>query len=220
MAHALSRSPADKPTNDYRQDMYGLIHTIKANLLDPLNSSGISQIECDPITLECIAHNILEKINKQNINPVLREPYAKILPHLTIKDDPILFGDRIIIPRLKRDQILQRLHSSHQEKREDTETGSSNYFLVWSYSRYTQPHRSFPLRLCTLKLRTQHLKPFRRGTRIEKHTTLTCLTVTIPNCLWKTNESRLPAHNLSLAEDWQVRLNEHDKRIVKQHEYA
>ncbi|CAB4066329.1 unnamed protein product [Lepeophtheirus salmonis] len=33
-------------------------------------------------------------------------------------------------------------------------------------------------------------------------------------------QSRLPAHNLSLAEDWHERLNEHDRHIAKQHEYA
>ncbi|CAB4061945.1 unnamed protein product [Lepeophtheirus salmonis] len=50
-------------------------------------------------------------IDKQNINPVLK-PYAKILPHLTIDDDLIIFGDIIIIPGLKRDQILQLLQST------------------------------------------------------------------------------------------------------------
>ncbi|CAB4062552.1 unnamed protein product [Lepeophtheirus salmonis] len=32
--------------------------------------------------------------------------------------------------------------------------------------------------------------------------------------------SRLLAHNLSPAENWQERLNEHDRHIAKQHEYA
>ncbi|XP_071745466.1 uncharacterized protein [Lepeophtheirus salmonis] len=132
IADALSHSPVDKPTkgdDNFTRDMYGSIHTIKANLLDTFNNSINSQIECDPITLEGIARdpileeiaqaswndpifclltdNILEKIDKQNINPMLK-PSAKILPHLTIHDDFILFGDRIIIPRLKRDQILQQ----------------------------------------------------------------------------------------------------------------
>ncbi|CAB4062553.1 unnamed protein product [Lepeophtheirus salmonis] len=115
LADALSCSPVDKPTkveNDFTQDMFGSSHTIKVNHLDTLNNSDISQIECDPIILEGIARgpilevvaqasrnvpvfcllkdNILEKIDKQNINPV-QKPDTKILPHFTIDNDLILF---------------------------------------------------------------------------------------------------------------------------------
>ncbi|CAB4062959.1 unnamed protein product [Lepeophtheirus salmonis] len=73
--------------------------------------------KCHPPRGHCtrpdLGRHCPKKNDQQNINPVLK-PYAKNLPHLII-DSTILFGDRIIIPRLKRDKILPRLHSSHQE---------------------------------------------------------------------------------------------------------
>ncbi|XP_040578325.1 uncharacterized protein K02A2.6 [Lepeophtheirus salmonis] len=370
MADALSRSPVDKPTqgdDDFTQDMYGSIHTITANLLDTLNNSDISQIECDPITLESIARdpileeiaeasrndpifrllkdNILGKMDKHNINPVLK-PYSKILPHLTIDDDLILFGDRIIIPQLKRDQILQRLHSSHQgtektlkrarqtifwpgitadirniiEACEECQTRRSslpkeplksdpaprdvfqeiatdffevrgkhylaivdrysnfllvhkfssaptskslissllhhiatfgrplrifsdgglqftaaetqNFFARWGIAhRLSSPH--FPqsnglaesavksIKALLLKTGNTESEAFQEGLLELRNTPLRHGSLSPSQIVFgRPMRSRLPARNLSLAEDWQERLNEHDRHIAKQHEYA
>ncbi|CAB4065978.1 unnamed protein product [Lepeophtheirus salmonis] len=179
IADALSHTHVDKPTkrdNDFTRDMYRSIHTIKANLLDTFNNSINSQIECDPITLEGIAHNILEKIDQQNINPMLK-PSAKILPHLTIHDNFILFGDRIIIPRLKRDQILQR-----------------------DYAPVIKGHQ---LRLCSLKLGTLNLE----GLLELKNTPLQYGSLSQLQIFFgRPMTSRLPPHNLSLSEDCQELL--------------
>ncbi|CAB4064044.1 unnamed protein product [Lepeophtheirus salmonis] len=270
MADALSRSPVDKPPqgdHDFTLDMYGSIHTITANLLDTFNNSYISQIECNPITLESIAHNILGKMENHNINPVLKL-YSKILPHLTIDDDLILFGDKIFIPQLKRDQILQRLHSSHQgtentffwpgitadirniiEACEECQTRRSSltkeplksdpapidvfqeiatdFFevrgkhylaIVDRYSNFLLVHKfsSAPTSKSFISSLLHHIATFGRPNTPLRHGTLSPSQIVFGRPM----RSRLPAHNLSLAEDWQERLNKHDRHIAKQHEYA
>ncbi|CAB4057568.1 unnamed protein product [Lepeophtheirus salmonis] len=193
MADALSRSPVDKPTqgdDDFTQDMYGSIHTITANLLDTLNNSDISQIECDPITLESIARdpileeiaeasrndpifrllkdNILGKMDKHNINPSL---ISSLLHHIAT------FG-RLL--RIFSDGGLQF-----------TAAETHNFFARWGGA---------------LELRNT---PLRHGSLSPSQIVF-----------GRPMRSRLPARNLSLAEDWQERLNEHDRHIAKQHEYA
>ena len=52
-------------------------------------------------------------INHNEVDPIVR-PYCKVKDSLSVSNDLILYGQRLIIPKKLRQEVLKQLHSSHQ----------------------------------------------------------------------------------------------------------
>ena len=50
----------------------------------------------------------------KDLLPPSIQPYFNILGDLTIIDDVVCYGDRLVIPQSLRQQCLQALHAAHQ----------------------------------------------------------------------------------------------------------
>ena len=121
VADALSRSPVSKPGDgDFHADE------------DPTQASLYRRItaiddECrttDP-ALGLLSRDALEdddykalvgaaEGNETSLTHPAVAPFKKLLPHLSVCDNLVLYGARIIIPKASRKEILRRLHKPHQ----------------------------------------------------------------------------------------------------------
>ncbi|CAB4069090.1 unnamed protein product [Lepeophtheirus salmonis] len=145
MADTLSDSPVDQSTkgdNDFIHDMYGSINTIIANLLDTLNNSDISQIECDPITLEGITRD-----------PILEKNCSSI-------------SERSRLSPFKRQHFRKNHHPTIEMGLQYTAAETQNFFACWSIThRLSSPclHQSNGLAESTEGLLELRNTPLRHG---------------------------------------------------------
>lgn len=51
--------------------------------------------------------------NYNEVDPIIR-PYAKVKDSLSVDEELVVYGSRLVVPRKLRKDVLQRLHSSHQ----------------------------------------------------------------------------------------------------------
>ena len=125
---ALSRSPVEKGTKEDEvaekemEQHVQLIITANIGLITNHNSY------CQDILIERLQkqssidneYKLLKDTicngfptNHNEVNPIVR-PYCKIKDYLSVSDDLVLYGQRLIVPKKLRQEVLQQLHSSHQ----------------------------------------------------------------------------------------------------------
>ena len=127
---ALSRCPVDEATEEdeiAEQEIEQHIHSvvmcnIKAVFEDEDNDEfqdalleeihKISSVDPEYMSLKKTIINGFP-CNQNEIDPVLR-PYAKMKDLLCLDNGLIVCGQRLVIPRRLRKEVLQRLHSAHQ----------------------------------------------------------------------------------------------------------
>ena len=127
---ALSRAPVGKATEEdeiAERDLEDHIHAvITANIKAVFEDEGKEHFQ-DALLDEihkCSADDpeyvLLKNVitsgfpfNQSELEPILR-PYAKMKDFLCVDQDMIVCGQRLVIPRKLRGEVLKRLHSSHQ----------------------------------------------------------------------------------------------------------
>ena len=121
VADALSRSPVSKPGDG---DFHADEDPTQASLYRRISAIDEECRTSDP-ALELLSRDALEDDGyKELINAVEGNstslahpavaPYKKLLPYLSVCDDLVLYGARIVIPKASRREVLQRLHKPHQ----------------------------------------------------------------------------------------------------------
>lgn len=127
---ALSRSPVDEATEEdeiAEQEIEDHIHQVVTSnikavfedegkgefqdaLLEELHKS--SMVDPEYILLKKTILNGFPS-NHNEVDPSLR-PYAKMKDLLCVDNGMVVCGQRLVVPRKLRKEVLQRLHSSHQ----------------------------------------------------------------------------------------------------------
>ena len=125
---ALSRSPTERGTKEdeiaeqeLEEHMHAVVTANIALILDDGEQFQDALVEnlhkhstSDP------EYNLLKKTiingfphNNNDIDPIIR-PYAKLKESLSVEQDLIVYGQRLIVPTKLRKEMLQRLHKGHQ----------------------------------------------------------------------------------------------------------
>ncbi|CAB4069738.1 unnamed protein product [Lepeophtheirus salmonis] len=246
---ALSRLPVDKPTegdDDFTQDMNGSIHTIIANLLDTINNSDISQIEYnilgkkDKHNINPNHHPTIETGSNlsNDYTPVIKGQKNTLKQaRLTIFWPGITADIRNIIDAFEecqtcRSSLPKEPLKSDPAPRDVFQEIATDFFevrgkhylaIVDRYSQLSSRSQIFRQHqhLSLLSAASSTTSPPSEGLLELRNTPLRHGSLSPSQIVFgRPMRSRLPVHNLSLAEDWQERLNEHDRHIAKQHEYA
>ena len=124
---ALSRAPTEQATKEdetYVEELNEQIHTVVAAnmavalggddqfqdiLLERFHKYSLEDQEYLSLK-ETIVKGFPSNLNELNLN--LR-PYAKMKDLLCVENDLIVCGQRLVVPRKLRTEVLQRLHASH-----------------------------------------------------------------------------------------------------------
>ena len=116
-ADALSRAPIGQPKlpdDQFANDVeFFAVHSVNVlpatpHVLKDISNAQKSDEECTLIREYC--NNRWPTYFNQN--PVLR-PYWDAKAHLSVVDDLLLYDDRLVIPRSKRLEILDKIHTGH-----------------------------------------------------------------------------------------------------------
>ena len=126
---ALSRAPVEMPTADDEEaerDVDLRVQIMLSRLVSDVDEDGVSPFKDAPLDevkaaaakdpeilalKNAITHGFTD--HRQQLNPTV-QPYWGCRDRLTIDDNLVLCGQRLVIPRSLRRPTLERLHSSHQ----------------------------------------------------------------------------------------------------------
>ena len=116
MADTLSRAPlhvsaADDITSDTEIFVQSIISALPATK-DNLDSYRIAQRE-DPICSNLIEFCNSSWPNRNMLKGNLKK-YWQFRANLTVNDDILLFGSRIVVPKAKQMETLEKIHQGHQ----------------------------------------------------------------------------------------------------------
>ena len=118
LADALSRAPVSEPTHDdelAEHDIDQHVHaTIAANHVDDINIDEISRIAAGDETYQSLTRVILNGFPDTKAQlPELVKPFWSVRDKLSLVDNLVLYGCRLLIPHAMRANVLRELHSSH-----------------------------------------------------------------------------------------------------------
>ena len=131
---ALSRHPSgsESPTRLHLQDDV-ILPSLSCSTNTPQEEDDLPEAECSaisviPINWEGLQISTTEDPNMQDLMQVIEEgpsstkdmlplgiqPYWRIMADLSINNDVVCYGDRIVVPLALRQPCLLALHSAHQ----------------------------------------------------------------------------------------------------------
>ena len=114
IADLLSRKPLDDTTSDTDEDVR--YHAISVLCSMPASTPKIIQIReesaNDMIISQTMAYVIKGWPSVNEVPPALREMYA-VRNSLTVIENILMYGDRMVIPSSMRDEMLMKLHAGH-----------------------------------------------------------------------------------------------------------
>ena len=125
---ALSRFPVQKPTHEdelAERELNEIVHaSINANIKAIFEDGNTNEdVLVEEVRQACkrdeehikLKQTIIEGFpsNYNELDPLVR-PYVKMKDLLSIDGDLVICGQRLVIPRIMRREILNKLHSSHQ----------------------------------------------------------------------------------------------------------
>ena len=122
---ALSRSPVEQPTDEDRERAEDLSYHVNSLILNITDDA--QENETDPILSQVTEagkkdeqYTELKRLITKGF-PTYKDAvhhsslqYWNIRNELTIENDVIVYGNRLVIPRSLRKDMLQKLHASHQ----------------------------------------------------------------------------------------------------------
>jgi hypothetical protein len=118
VADVFSRYPVSTPTCEDQEGEKDIEDFAKefaisaVKIVDPILDGIKEETFKDKIQCE-LKKAITEGFPQKNMNPLLSD-YYKLRDSLTVTDDLILFGTRIVVPQKLRKCVLQKLHAAHQ----------------------------------------------------------------------------------------------------------
>ena len=119
VADTLSRAPlphnSNKETLKQQEEVESYIQTVVSHLpanKERLQSFSQHQSE-DPICSKLITYLMTGWPNKHSLPDTLK-PYWAVRGELSLHEDLLLYGSRIVIPSALQKQILQKVHQGHQ----------------------------------------------------------------------------------------------------------
>ena len=127
---ALSRSPVEEATkedeiaeNEIEDHIHQVITSNIKAVFEEKDEDGFQDILLEELHKHSITdpeYNLLKKTiingfpsNHNEVDPILK-PYAKMKDLLCIDNQLVVCGQRLVVPRKLRKEVLERLHSSHQ----------------------------------------------------------------------------------------------------------
>ena len=129
---ALSRAPVSDPTPEDAEDEADVSHHVRQIVMTTVGAvtedgTRLMPMLADP--LEKVRAASLRDAEYQELRSLIRDgfpgtkgelnstmrPYWGVRDRLTVDDDLIVCGARLVIPRSLRAEVLQSLHDSHQE---------------------------------------------------------------------------------------------------------
>ena len=117
VADALSRAPSTAPTSadeEFQRETSFRVSIILS--LIPATETRITQIrhhqEQDRVCRQLVRFCLTQWPEKHTLEEEVR-PYYKVAQEMSVEDGLLLRGNRIVIPKSLRDDILQKIHSGH-----------------------------------------------------------------------------------------------------------
>lgn len=118
MADALSRAPSREPNREeqiFQQETRAFIDTIVQSL--PATEERLAEIkacqEKDPVCKQIVEYCQTGWPDKKSVIDAVK-PYFTISPEISIHEDLLMRGNRIIIPITLQKSVLTQLHTGHQ----------------------------------------------------------------------------------------------------------